>query len=585
MRYVCVRSTLAILLLTVGIVTPFGVGGAATERSRVIIRIASGHSPSELQPHLERLGGVLGPSLDIINAQVVELPKGAIADLAHHPFVLRISPDRTVAGTMERTAATIGATAIRESLGYDGSGVGVAIIDSGVTAWHDDLASANGGQRIERFVDLVRNRPTAYDDYGHGTHVAGIIAGDGFDSSGARAGIAPGATLSIFKVLDEEGNGRISDVIAAFDYILKKNATLNIRVVNLSVATGVYESYMTDPLTLAAKRLVDTGVVVVAAAGNLGRTAEGLYAYGGITSPGNAPWVLTVGASSHMGTTARADDRMAAFSSRGPTAMDNAAKPDLVAPGVGIESLSNPDSAFYTSMSSYLLGGTIPRGYLPYLSLTGTSMAAPVVTGTVALMLQVNPALTPNAIKAILHYTAQVYGGYDPLTQGAGFLNAAGAVEMARVFSNTSLPLPDSSSWSRHVIWGNQRLRGGRPTAAASAWKPGVEWGAAKTPAGQTVDWGVRCSSDNCDGSSVKWSATCADTGCQTFDWGTARNVVWGARCGGNDCPEPWTVAAARDESVVWGTAVDESVVWGTTFVDQSVVWGTTLDQSVVWPR
>ena len=585
MRYLVVRSGLAILLAA-GTVAPFGVDGSAGGRTRIIIRIASGHSSSDLRPLLERAGGAVGPSLDIINAQVVELPNGAIAALSRHPFVEGISTDRAVAGTMERTGATIGATAVRESLGYNGSGVGVAIIDSGIAAWHDDLASGDGGQRIGRFVDLVRNRPNPYDDYGHGTHVAGIIAGDGFDSGGARTGVAPGARLTILKVLDQAGNGRISDVIAAFDYILKKNAALNIRVVNLSVATGVYESYMTDPLTLAAKRLVDAGIVVVAAAGNLGRTADGVYAYGGITSPGNAPWVLTVGASSHMGTSARADDRIAAFSSRGPTAMDQAAKPDLVAPGVGIESLSNPDSTFYGSMSAYLLGGTMQRAYLPYLSLTGTSMAAPVVAGTVALMLQANPALTPNAVKAILHYTAQTYPGYDPLTQGAGFLNAAGAVELARVFSDLRSPLSDSSSWSRHVIWGNQRLRGGRPAADGTAWVPGVQWGAAHTPAGQTVDWGVRCSDDTCvNASAVRWSATCVDAGCQTFNWGPARNVVWGARCGGADCRQLWTVSAAIDESVVWGTAVDESVVWGTMLVDESVVWGTTLDHSVVWPR
>jgi hypothetical protein len=265
--------------------------------------------------------------------------------------------------------------------------------------------------------------------------------------------------------------------------------------------------------------------------------------------------------------------------------MDHAAKPDLVAPGVGIESLSNPESTLYRSMSSYLLGGTMQRAYLPYLSLTGTSMAAPVVTGTIALMLQANPALTPNAVKAILHYTAQVYPGYDPLTQGAGFLNAAGAVDLARVFSELQVPLADSS-WSRHVIWGNQRLRGGRPAADGTAWAPGVQWGAAHTPAGQTVDWGVRCSDDTCvNASVVRWRATCVDANCQTYNWGTTRNVVWGARCGGGDCQETWTVAAARDESVVWGTAVDESVVWGTTLVDQSVVWGTTLDHSIVWPR
>ena len=120
-------------------------------------------------------------------------------------------------------------------------------------------------------------------------------------------------------------------MIAAFDYILKKSAGLNIRVVNLSVATRVDESYNTDPLTVAAKQLVDAGIVVVAAAGNLGRMADGHDAYGGIT-PGNAPWVLTVGASNHMGSAARGDDQMAAFSSRGPTSLDSLAKPDLVAP-------------------------------------------------------------------------------------------------------------------------------------------------------------------------------------------------------------------------------------------------------------
>src|SRR6185503_13503286 len=173
-----------------------------------------------------------------------------------------------------------------------------------------------------------------------------------------------------------------------------------------------------------------------------------------------APWVLTVGASNHMGSPIRDDDQMAGFSSRGPTAEDNSAKPDLVAPGVGIESLSNQDSMFYRVLSPYLLSGTVPTGYQPYLSLTGTSMAAPVVTGTIALMLQANPSLTPNAVKAILQYTAEEYPNYDPLTQGAGFLNAAGAVNLSRFYVDPSSTPPTGGSWSRHVLWGNQFING-----------------------------------------------------------------------------------------------------------------------------
>jgi serine protease AprX len=557
----------------------------ATARSRVIVGVRADVSPEDAALVFEQMGATLGPSLDIINARVIELPNAAIEALADHPIIERISLDREVMSTMERTGATIGAAAVRQDLGVDGSGVGVAIIDSGITAWHDDLANGSGGQRVVRFVDLVRNRSTPYDDYGHGTHVAGIIAGDGFDSGGARAGVAPGVQLTVLKVLDDHGNGRISDVIAAFDYVLKKSAALNIRVVNLSVATGVYESYLTDPLTVAAKRLVDAGIVVVTAAGNLGRTPTGSDAYGGITAPGNAPWVLTVGASSHLGTAVRSDDQMAAFSSRGPTARDYAAKPDLIAPGVGIESLSNPDSAFYTSLSAYLLGGTVARGYLPYLSLTGTSMAAPVVTGAVALMLQANPALTPNAVKAILQYTAQVYSGYDPLTQGAGFLDAAGAVRLASFFAHPSQPLSIGSSWSRRLIWGNQMIRGGIPMPDATAWANGVTWGAATTRSGAMVDWGLRCSGDACDATtSTRWSITCVSDACSTPNWGgLSRNVVWGMHCGGSNCSEQWTMATAYDESVVWGTMSDESVVWGTAASDESVVWGTTADESVVW--
>jgi serine protease AprX len=553
-----------------------------TASSRVIVRAVDGQSPGALVSIIANAGGHVRRTLPLINAQVVDLPNAAITLLADSALVSHINLDRRVAGTMERTGAAIGATAVRQALGYDGAGVGVAIIDSGATAWHDDLADAGGTPRVRHFVDFVNDGTASYDDYGHGTHVAGIIAGGGHDSGGARSGIAPAAHLMVLKALDANGNGYISDVIAALDYVVVNKDAFNIRVVNCSVAAGVYESYNSDPLTIAAKRVVDAGIVVVAAAGNAGRTAEGVDAYGGVTAPGNAPWVLTVGASSHMGTIDRADDTMAAFSSRGPSAVDYSAKPDVVAPGVGIESLSAPGSTLYATRASSLLDGTVAAAYLPYLSLSGTSMAAPVVSGTVALMLQANPALTPNQVKAILQYTAQVYSSYDPLTEGAGFLNANGAVQLAHALAASPAGVqPVPSEWSGRLIWGNRLVSGGRLTADANAWTSAVTWGAGTTATGEQVAFGAICPSGTCEGGGGTWDAWTVD--------GAAANVVWGSACGGADCEGPWTIPGATSvESVVWGTTDPQSVVWGTGD-DDSVVWGTTCSDSacepVVWPR
>jgi len=326
--------------------------------SRVIIQTTDGSSSDSL---IRTLRGT--PGRRLLRGQVAEIPNAALDALAARPAVRAISLDRPVRGTMERTGASIGSTWAREILGVDGTGVGVAIIDSGVTSWHDDL----GSDRVVHFADFVDFFPTPYDDYGHGTHVAGIVAGSGYDSSGARRGIAPNASLVVLKVLDGEGNGYISNVIAALDYAVENRARFNIRVVNLSVAAGVYESFNTDPLTQAAKRAVEAGVVVVTAAGNFGKNATGQPQYGGVTAPGNAPWVLTVGASSHNGTATRADDVMAGFSSRGPGTIDYMAKPDIVAPGVGIESLTDGSSLLFSTHPTARLWGALdtatqPRG-------------------------------------------------------------------------------------------------------------------------------------------------------------------------------------------------------------------------------
>lgn len=554
-------------------------------------------------------GGKLGRQLNLIGAQVVDLPNGQLKKLADHPAVQSLHFDRPVTKAMSRVAASTGALSVRYFLGYTGAGVGVAVVDSGVTSWHDDLTyqggspavRTSGGQRVAAFVDFVNGRPTPYDDNGHGTHVGGIIAGNGYDSWGIRAGMAPEAHLVGLKVLDENGRGVISNVIAALGFAVANRQAYNIRVLNLSIGAAVTESYNTDPLTLAAKYAVDSGIVVVTAAGNLGKNGLGLTQYGGITAPGNAPWVLTVGAASHEGTVLRSDDTIAGYSSRGPTAIDFTAKPDLVAHGTGIVSLSDPNSLFYQTKSAYLLYGTLYPGYKPYLSLTGTSMAAPVVAGTVALMMQANPDLTPNLVKAILQYTSENKSSYNALTQGAGFLNAKGAVDLARFFrtAQAGQSYLQGPGWSKQIIWGNYRLRRGAISPSANAFELGTVWGADRAEDGDNIVWGTRCASEDCDnivwgtvedGDNIVWGTRSEDG--DNIVWGTkedgdnivwgtmedADNIVWGTDCGGEDCDNiVWGTRGEDGDNIVWGTAEDgDNIVWGTRSEDgDNIVWGT----------
>ena len=584
--------------------------------TKVIVILKPGWSADT---EAKKLGGKLGRSLGLINGKVVELSNGQLKKLADYAGVERIVYDRPTAGELNRVAVTVGARAVQQSYGYRGAGVGIAVLDSGITSWHADLSymgssslvRTSNGQRLAAFVDLVNGHTAPYDDNGHGTHVSGIIGGNGFVTFGLRAGVAPDAHIVSLKVLDAQGRGVISNVIAALDWVIRNGAAYNVRVVNLSVGAAVTESYKTDPLTLAAKRAVDAGIVVVTAAGNLGKNRLGQLQYGAIAAPGNAPWVLTVGASSHEGTVSRTDDVIAGFSSRGPSAVDFEAKPDIVAPGVGTASLSDPLSLIYATKSSSLLGGSFWLGYKPYISLSGTSMSAPVVAGSVALMLQANPSLTPNLVKAILEYTAQVNPGYNALTQGAGFLNTKGAVDLARYFrtAKPGQPYPNPSEWSKKLIWGNHRISNGVIKPNAPAWKLGVVWGAATTPTGASVAWGTRCgnscssqtwttldSEDNIvwgtaseSEDNIVWG-TFAELSDDNVVWGTVAddedNIVWGTDCAGANCANVvWGTAAMDEDNIVWGTASDEdNVVWGTASDEDNVVWGTASDEdNLVW--
>lgn len=586
-------------------------------RTKVIVTLLPG---AELPAEFKRFARA-DRKLDLIDGLELELPNGLLQQLEARPEIVRVHFDRPVEAHNYRTSVTVGATSVRSSLGLTGAGIGVAVIDSGIAAWHDDLtlgasytlttsggATATsssvrtypyGNQRVTKFVDFVNGQTLPYDDNGHGTHVAGIITGNGYDSNGEKAGIAPGASLVVLKVLNELGEGRISNVIAAMTWIASNASSYNIRVVNLSVGARITESYWTDPLTLAARKLADKGITVVTAAGNLGRAENGRQQYGSITAPGNAPWVLTVGATSTMGTMTRADDVMASFSSAGPTDIDYLAKPDVVAPGVGTVSLASTDSYLAQQKPGSLVDGAVRAG--AYLSLSGTSMASPVVAGTVALMLQANPSLTPNLIKAILQYTAQPFAGYKPLQQGAGFLNTIDAVRLARFHraNVVGAKLPVQASWSRNIIWGNRLIAGGYLNPRANAFANNVIWGSARTAAGDNVAWGALCG--DCDdivwgnadanGANVVWGTSTSDnsvwgmtaddnvvwgTGAEeNIVWGTsgdAENIVWGTDCGGGDC-----------DNIVWGTVGDDNVVWGTAGTDDNIVWGTSHDENVVW--
>jgi serine protease AprX len=534
-------------------------------------------------------GGRAGRKLGLLKARAARVPNVLLKKLADDSKVKRVHLDRDVTGDIARTTATVGAMTARLQYGYSGAGIGVAVIDSGITNFHDDLTIANrSGQRVTAFVDFVNGRTSKYDDWGHGTHVAGIIAGNGYDSGGARVAIAPKANIVALKALDGQGRGKISYIIAALDWAITNRVKYNIRVINMSLGAGVFESYYTDPLTLAAKRAVDAGIVVVAAAGNMGRSSDGRPQYGAIGAPGNAPWVLTVGASSTEGTNARYDDKIASYSSRGPTMIDHAAKPDLVAPGSGTVSLAVKDSLLYITKSSSLVGGVV--GGLtsllsgkPYLTLSGTSMATPVVAGTVALMLEANPKLTPNMVKAILQYTSQVYPGYDYLTQGAGFLNTFSAVKLSRYFAaaKTGEPYPTMSGWSRHILWGTRRISGGVLTPGGTAWANNIVWGDSRTPEGKNIVWGENCANGNCDnivwGNNIVWGESADDN----IVWGN--NIVWGDTADDNIVWANNIVWGETDgDNIVWGNSNGDNIVWGNGS-DDNIVWGNSSDDNIVW--
>ena len=365
-------------------------------------------------------GGTIKHDLPLIKGFSANLPVSVLKELAEDDEVTRISYDSEVHVCLDTATAAINAPAVW-SQGFTGKGITLAVIDTGIYP-HPDLTQPN--IRIIAFKDFINKKSLPYDDNGHGTHVAGIIAGNGSMSGGLYKGVAPEANLVGVKVLDSTGGGRTSDVIAGIQWVVKNKAAYNIKVINLSLGATAKDSYTTDPLSQAVETAWQAGIVVAAAAGNSGP------APGTTNTPGINPHIITVGAVDHRGTVETGDDVIARFSSRGPT-IDGLTKPDLVAPGVGITSLAS-DTSYLPKKNSGLKAEpdkptkaqnqaqpvqTTISDY--YVTMSGTSMATPMVAGTAALLLEQNPKLTPIEVKTQLMSIATNLG-FTSNEQGAG---------------------------------------------------------------------------------------------------------------------------------------------------------------------
>ncbi|HTE17476.1 MAG TPA: S8 family serine peptidase, partial [Armatimonadota bacterium] len=294
---------------------------------------------------LRRVGARVTQRYTHLPMVAVTAPGAAAPRLAALPFVTRLSPDLQVRRSLEIAGPAVGANAARRDYGVTGRGVTVAVIDSGIAGSNDlSRSHSDSRSRVVAGYDFVTRTQTLQknDPCGHGSCVAGIIAGNAYNSSALLSskqfyGVAPEVNLANLRVLDKNGSGTVANALAAIDWCIRNKAALNIRVINMSLGHAPGESYTTDPLCQASERAWQSGILVVCAAGNRGRKVANDKtsgaAYGTINSPGNDPYVLTVGAVNDFNTQGTGDDEIASFSSRGPSRLDHILKPDLVAPG------------------------------------------------------------------------------------------------------------------------------------------------------------------------------------------------------------------------------------------------------------
>jgi serine protease AprX len=405
---------------------------------------------------IARLGGTVEQRLAIVNGFSARVPASAVGALRAHPGVRAVSENTTVTFASnvydESSVASSYAKAAGASAAWNagnlGEGVGVAVIDTGISPMNDFTG------RLVHGPDLS-GEGSVFDTYGHGTVMAGIVGGSGADSggnaSGAYAGVAPASTLVAVKVAGRTGAADVSTMLQAMHWVSAYKDQYNIRVLNLSWGTTSTADPALDPVNYAVERLWRQGIVVVAAAGNAGPGS------GTISKPGDDPVILSVGAYNDSGNTSPADDTIPGWSSRGPTAQ-GLTKPDVVAPG-------------RTLIATRSYGSTVekenPKALVPpsYIKGSGTSEAAAVTSGIVALLLKAHPDWTPDQVKAALRNTATPINGVAANTQGKGRVSYAAAVAadpgpaQQQSFQGSGLGSIEASRGSLHV-WADCQQNG-----------------------------------------------------------------------------------------------------------------------------
>jgi serine protease AprX len=588
----------------------------------VIIQYGATPSNADLNQVLAASGSIQ-TSFGAMKAVRAMVPQSALIGLTQNANLNYISLDRPVSAkqvsktSAEYTTEPINAPAVWAK-GYTGKGIGVAVIDSGINAVPDLQGGFLSPARIVYSQSFVPGQLNdASDHYGHGTHVAGLIAGNGAASTGliyfrTFSGAAPAANLINLRVLDQNGQGTDSAVIAAIEQAIVLKDKYNIKVINLSVGRPIVESFTLDPLCQAVEQAWRAGIVVVVAAGNDGRdealNAEG---YGTIEAPGNDPYALTVGAVKTMATATITDDRMASYSSKGPTFLDHIAKPDIIAPGNVVTSLLIPgeplaseNSSFVTTYNFYMYFG-LPLSSLNYFPLSGTSMSSGVVAGAVADLMQAMPTLTPDQAKAFLMRTANrsylpatsiatdpTTGTHnDLLTIGAGYLDIAAAITLAQAnaavlpVGTAMSPVTAYDPTQNQVyllefpgsLWGTTSGHASAPlTWTASAVYGAQAFGAVTPAAGAVWGWTPIYGASNVTGQPVVagtagqsslWSPTALqsvnDTAAYTALWGNG-TPLWGTGTPMSGTGVPYTASGTP----LWGTGTP---LWGTT----TPLWGT----------